>query len=85
MCNYMCDPSKAYCPCTHWMCEEAESYCESPSNNRGCECCGPRNRPCCIDCFYCLAPLGYVYDLVCFPINCYIHCNENNQDVAQAI
>jgi hypothetical protein len=63
------------------MCEEADSYCNSPpSQHKECGCCGTRGEPCCIDCYYCLAPFGMVTDIVCFPCNMYKHCLKCKQE-----
>jgi len=75
-------------PMTCWMCDEADDYCISYTTPRYTSgtCCGPRDRPCCIDCYYCLSPIVCVLDILCFPRNLYYKCIFNNEaHVAAAI
>ena len=83
MCNSQLD--HICFPITFAMCEEADRYCSSApvggqreENN----CCGPRGEPCCIECYYCLAPCAMVVDVLCFPCNMYswcLYCQRDKQ------
>lgn len=84
--------SKSYNECcfpiTNWMCDEAEANClNEPApghrHEQSC-CCSSRGDICCVDCFYCLSPLGLVIDILCFPINMYDNCKKE-QDTNLAI
>ena len=76
-----------FCPISLWMCDEADKYCMgSPNNGSRVEggCCGPRNEICCIDCFYCLTPLGFILDIITFSCNLYFFVKPQALEVEVA-
>lgn len=80
--------SKSYNEClfpiTNWMCKEADANClnePAPGHRHEQSCCSTSSdTPCCVDCFYCLAPLGLVFDILCFPLNICNNCNCKKKD-----
>lgn len=77
---------KELCPRSYWMCGEADRYCSAtpPSYRQEQNCCGPRGDHCCIDCFYCLSPIAFLFDIVCFPKTIY-YKKTNNESESYAI
>ena len=75
---------KELCPMSLWMCDEADNYCKGSSTSHRPEqnCCGPRGEHCCIDCFYCLSPIAFVFDIICIPFTVYYNCSVKENEAA---
>ena len=62
--DFNCDDFLCHAALFFWV--EGCAYWDEDNKNMSCGCCGPEDRIC-IDCYICLTPFGFAFDMVTLP------------------
>ena len=70
----------AFLPMSSYLCNELCRCLDEPSKNGDCQNCAPPGEPCCIDCYCCLSPFGFILDILTCPFRGCYYCKNKDRN-----